>query len=364
MAFPPFSKRALSIPPYPEAKREKRGEKNFVRLSSNENPYGPSPGVAEAISRALTKLHRYPSSLMDRARSMLAERLNVTPENIIFGKGSNEIIELTCKVFLEEGDRVVVTKPCFPMYITYSLLSGAEIVEVPLSRYHIDVDGILRAMDGAKMVFLNSPMNPTGTLLDQDALTEIARKADGKAIVLMDEAYIDFAGEASSSSIELVKESFPLVVARSFSKSYGLAGLRVGFGIAQKDVISLMARVKQPYNLGIPEEAGIEAAILHSDHMERSVEAIVKERERMEGIFKDMGIPFVKSYANFILIILGDKAKDIYTELLKMGVYTRYMDSYGFPECIRVTVGRPEENEFFLSSLKKALKKVGGLQWP
>ncbi len=357
MSFPPFSEKALSIAPYPEAEREKKGERNFIRLSSNENPYGPSPRVEKEIKKALKKLHMYPSSLLDEPRKLLAEKLNVAPENIIFGKGSNEIIELSCKAFLEEGDKVVVTSPCFPMYKTYSILSGARVVEVPIENYRADINGILEKMENAKMVFLNSPMNPTGTLITEGELLKIAEKAMGSTVVFLDEAYVDFAEDMAPNSISLVKKGYPIIIARSFSKSYGLAGLRAGFGISHEDVISVMARTKQPYNLGTLEEAAIKAAIEDMDYMKRTVSLIVKERERMEEELKNMGVKFVKSYANFILIILGKRAKEVYRKLIKMGIYTRYMDSYKLPDCIRVTVGRKEENDSFLSAMKKILRE-------
>ncbi len=352
MIFPPFSKKALSIPPYPEAERKE----GTIRLSSNENPFGFPSSVKDAIAYSVSNLNRYPDNNFMMPKKILAEKFSLSPDYFIFGKGSNEVIELVCKAFLEGGERVIVTDPCFPMYVNYSLLYGADIVKVPLKDFRVDISSILKIIKNSKILFLNSPLNPTGTIIKKDELKAVLDVSVGRCVVLLDEAYVEFVDEdLSYNSVEFIKEGYPLVIARTFSKAYGLAGLRVGYGIADPEVISVMERTKQPYNLGIIEEKAVEEALKNEDFVEKTVEEIKKERRRMELALSEKGIGYVKSQGNFMLIHLGRNAQDIYRKLASEGIYTRYMGAYGYPEYIRVTIGREEENNKFLKALFKII---------
>ncbi len=346
-----FSKRLEGIPRYPEAERSLL---EIVRLSSNENPFGFSPKVKEAIFSSLHKLNRYPDGNFKKARKLVADKFSLTPEEVIFGNGLDEIIELFCKVFIDEGEKVVVTDPCFPIYEIFSKLYGGRVLKVPLKDFKVDVDGMCSSVKDARAVFINNPLNPTGTAIGFEDIKKILDSLPSDGVLFLDEAYVEFMENPPDSS-SLLKEGYPLVIGRTLSKAYGLAGMRIGYAMAHRVVVEAMRSSRQPYSLGVLEEAASEAALSDENFLRDVVERIRKERKKLEEGFRKLGLEFVESQANFLLVRFGERIEEIYEGLKERGIFVRRMDAYGFPHYVRVSVGSGKENELLLDALQELL---------
>ena len=328
------------------------GLSEVVKLASNENALGPTPGAIDAIRGALDGLHRYPDGGAKALAARLAQKLGVSPACVFMGNGGDDVLSVLSRTFLDEGDEVVIPRPTFSPYAHVSRVMGAKVVFSPLREMRIDLDDVFTRFSGrTKIVFLCSPNNPTGGILAEGELVSFLEKLPEGLLVLLDEAYGDFADDpAYPDSVSLI-ERFPLVVLRSFSKIYGLAGLRVGFAVSREGVVGYMNRVREPFNVNQLAQAAALAALDDDDYKERAVALVREGREALYAAFGGMGLEFVESQANFIFVRVGDgdAAMDA---LMREGVIVRPGSAFGHPEWIRVTVGLPEENERFLSKLK------------
>lgn len=331
------------------------GLSEVVKLASNENALGPAPGAVDAIRGALDGLHRYPDGGAKALAERLAEKLGVSASCVFMGNGGDDVLSVLSRTFLNDGDEVVIPQPTFSPYAHVSRVMGARVVFSPLRDMRIDLNDVLDKISGrTKIVFLCSPNNPTGGVLAEDELVSFLEKLPEGLLVLLDEAYGDFADEpACPDSVSLI-ERFPLVVLRSFSKIYGLAGLRVGFALSREGVVGYMNRVREPFNVNQLAQAAALAALEDDDYKERAVTLVREGREALYAAFGGMGLEYVESQANFIFVRVGD-GDEAMNALMREGVIVRPGSAFGHPEWIRVTVGLPEENERFLSKLKDFL---------
>ncbi len=354
-----------ALAPYPPGKPIEELEREYgifgsIKLASNENPLGPSPKAMAAIVAALGNLHRYPDGNCFYLKRAVAKRLGVSPEALIFGTGSNEIIELAVRTFLQRGDEAVMADQAFVIYRLITQAAGGIGHLVPLRNFTHDLDAIAEAITPAtRMVFLANPNNPTGTIFVRREWEEFLAALPAHVIVVMDEAYFEFVDDPEyPDSLAAHGSGHLLITLRTFSKIYGLAGLRLGFGVAQPELIEVMNRVRQPFNVSSLAQVAALAALDDDEHVQRTRQC---NRDGMAFLCQQcdrLGLEHVPSRANFLLIGVGNGAR-VYEGLLRRGVIVRPMGVYGFPEHVRVTVGTAEENARFIDALEHVLRGGG-----
>ena len=339
--------------PIEEVERE-LGIRNSIKLASNENPLGPSPKAVEAIAGALKNLHRYPDGGCFYLKERLAKRIGIKTENLIIGNGSNEIIELVIRTFLRPGEEAVMGNPSFAVYPLAVPAAGGKKVEIPLKNLTHDLDAMADAItDRTRVVFVANPNNPTGTIVTRAQLKRFMDRLPEGVILVLDEAYNEFVTDPEfPKSLDYLREGRNIVILRTFSKIYGLAGLRIGYGVAPEKLVFYMNKVRQPFNVNSLAQIAAMAALEDEDHLKRSQKNNSEGLKFLYGEMKAMGLEYVPTQANFFLIKVG-KGKDVYDALLRQGVIVRPMASYGLGEYIRVTVGTPEENQRFVEAIKK-----------
>jgi histidinol-phosphate aminotransferase len=325
----------------------------IVKLASNENALGPSPKAVTAMRRALATANLYPDGGGFYLRQALTKKLGVGMDNIILGNGSNEIIELLFHTFVAPGDDVVAGERAFIVYKICAQMFQARCVEVPFGGHTHD----LRAMRGAitaktKLVFVANPNNPTGTRVSNKELDAFVRSLPAHVICVLDEAYIEFLDDPPPSVEWAMKRN--VVLLRTFSKIVGLAGLRVGYGVAQKDCIALLQHVRQPFNVNCIAQAGALAALADTGHIRRTKAMVRKGLAYLGREFKRLKLEYVPSCGNFVLVNVGD-GDEIFRALQQRGVIVRPMRGYKMPQWVRVTVGLPQQNRKFISALEAEL---------
>jgi histidinol-phosphate aminotransferase len=344
--------------PIEEVERE-YGIANSIKLASNENPLGPSPKALAAIREKLDQLHLYPDGDCFYLRRGVAQKLGVAPENLIFGNGSNEIIELAVRTLMRPGDEAVMAEQAFVVYPLIVQAVGGKKKTVPLRNFTHDLAAIGAAITPAtRVVFLANPNNPTGTIFRRDEWERFLGNVSRELLVIVDEAYFEYVQDpAYPDSLSYYAEDRAILTLRTFSKLYGLAGLRVGYGVGSKQLIDMMHRVRQPFNVNAAAQWAALAALEDSDHVERSLEVNREGIEYLQGEFARLKLDFVPSQANFILVRVG-KGQEVFKQLLRQGVIVRPMGGYQFPEHVRVTVGTMEENRKFVDALRKVIKAL------
>ncbi|MBB3109624.1 histidinol-phosphate aminotransferase [Paenibacillus phyllosphaerae] len=332
------------------------GLTTVVKLASNENPLGPSPRALEAIASAMSDLHRYPDAQTIDLRKSIAGKFDLPAEQIIVTNGGDELITLVSEAFLEEGDEVIVPGPSFSEYEFAGKLMCARIITIPLSaNYEYDVEAMLDAVsERTKIMFLCSPNNPTGTILRKAQLQRLLDALPKRILVVLDTAYSHYVtADDYTDGIEYVKAGYPLLCLRTFSKAYGLAGIRVGYGIAPESIIRSIVQVKEPFNVNALAQVAAAAAILDDQHVEASSRLVQEERQRLYGLLRQLGIPYTESMSNFILIKPGASAERLCRQLMESGVIVRFGGGWGLPDHIRITVGLPEENDMLMDKLRE-----------
>ncbi|MEK6545440.1 MAG: histidinol-phosphate transaminase [Nitrospinota bacterium] len=339
--------------PLEELERE-LGIKNSIKLASNENPIGPSPEALRAIEKILPNIHRYPDGSGFYLKKTIAEYFNLRPQNIILGNGSNEIIELSVRTFLNPGDEIVMADQSFIVYQIVTQSANCKGIIVPLRDFTHDLDRMADAVtEKTRMVFISNPNNPTGTAVGRKDVERFMGRLRDDIIVIFDEAYYEYVERKDfPDTLKYVGEGKNVIVLRTFSKIYGMAGLRIGYGFARDKLVGYMNRVRQPFNVNSLALIGAVAALKDKNHLERSREVNKKGKEYLYGEFKKLGLNYVPSEANFILVKTGN-GRNIYNRLLKKGIIIRPLDGYKFPDYIRVTIGLPEENKRFIEALKE-----------
>lgn len=343
--------------PIEELERE-YGVFDSIKIASNENPLGPSPRALGAIEGALRQLHRYPDGACYYLRRALGRKLGLSSEAFIIGNGSNEVIELIVRTFLRPGEEAVMAEQAFAIYRLVVQAHGGRSRQVPLRNYTHDLDAIGDAIGpDTRLVFLANPNNPTGTIFFREPWEEFLRGLREDVVVVMDEAYAEYVEDPRyPDSLAALRTRRPLVILRTFSKIYGLAGLRVGYGVSQPELIDMMNRVRAPFNTNSLAQAAALAALEDDAHVERTRQINREGLSYLRAQMMRLGLEAVPSWANFLLVRVGDAGR-IYEALLRRGVIVRPMGFYGFPEFVRVTVGLPAENERFVRTLEEILTR-------
>jgi histidinol-phosphate aminotransferase len=357
---PEWIQRLAAYPPgmpLEELERE-YGITGSIKLASNENPFGPSPRAVEAIKDALGSLHRYPDGSGFYLRRALAERLGVAADAIVLGNGSNDIIELAVRAFLRPGDEAVMAEQAFVIYQMVVQAAGAMPRAIPLRRYTHDLDAIGQAIGPAtRLVFLANPNNPTGTIYKRDEWEDFLATVPAHVLVVADDAYADYVEDPDyPDSLAYQRRERLLLTLRTFSKIYGLAGLRVGYGVGPLEVIEVLNRIRQPFNVNALAQVAALAALDDHAHVARTRANNREGLAFLRAACERLGRPYVPSWANFLLIEVGEGAR-VYEALLRRGVIVRPMDVYGLPRHLRVTVGTPAENQRFVDCLAAVLEQ-------
>lgn len=357
-----IKKSILDLIPYPPGKpieelTREYGVREVIKLASNENPLGPSPQAIQAINEAVSNLHRYPDGSGYYLKQSLGQVLGVQPEQILLGNGSNEIIELALRTFLNPGDEVISPIPSFLVYEKAVQAMGGKNILIPLKRFRIDLGAVLdKITPRTQMIIINNPNNPTGTIVEKKEWERFLKSVPDRIVILLDEAYIDFVDDLSCPmGIDYLNSEKALLVIRTFSKAYGLAGLRIGYGLTRTDLADYINRVRQPFNVNSLALSGALGALQDQDFYQKTLALVRKGKKDLEDGLARMGLKTIPSQTNFILIKVPIKARSVFEAMLKKGVIIRSMNSYGLEEYIRVNVGLPEENKRFLRVLKQVL---------
>ena len=322
---------------------------DIIKLASNENPLGPSPKALVAMRETLERAHFYPDGGGYYLREAIAKKFGFDRSNIMLGCGSNEIIEFIGKAFLNPGDEIVTARHAFVVYKLMATLFGATTIEVPDPNFAHDLDAMAAAITPkTKEVFIANPNNPTGTLLSQDEIDRFMDKVPEHVIVVFDEAYFEF-NENPPDTLKFVREGRNVVVLRTFSKIQGLANLRIGYGIAKAELIDVLGKTRQPFNTNGIAQAGALAGLADEEHQRQTREITIEGRNFLQQEFEAMGLDYVPSFANFVLVKVGN-GKAVFNDLMKRGIIVRDMTGYGLPEWIRVSIGTMEQNRSFLEA--------------
>jgi histidinol-phosphate aminotransferase len=331
-------------------------EAAIIKLASNENPLGISPAAREAADRALADIARYPDGNAFALKAALSRKFGVAPGQLVIGNGSNDVIELAARAFLAAGCSAVYSQHAFAVYPLATNAIGARGIEVRAKDFGHDLEAMLQAVEAdTRIVFIANPNNPTGTFVPGPELESFLERLPPQVLVVLDEAYTEYLAQAQRYDAIAWLPRFPnLLVSRTFSKAYGLAGLRVGYGIAHPEVADLMNRVRQPFNVSSVALAAAEAALGDEEFLARSAELNHRGMAQLTAGFAALGLEWIPSAGNFVTLKVGD-AVGINRALLRQGVIVRPIGGYGMPEWLRVSVGLPEENARFLEALREAL---------
>lgn len=328
----------------------------IVKLASNENPLGVSPNAHMAMMDALDDIARYPDGNSVLLRDAVCEKFNVTPAQLVFGNGSNDILELSARAFLAPGDEAVYSQHAFAVYSLVTQAVGATGIIVPAKQFGHDLDAMLKAITPkTRMVFVANPNNPTGTLIGKLELKKFLSAVPKHVLIMLDEAYDEYlTDELKAESIGWLGEFDNLVISRTFSKAYGLAGLRVGFGVTSKEIADLMNRVRQPFNVNSIAQAAAVASLADDEFVERTRALNQAGMVQITQGLQKLGLSFIPSFANFVSFKVND-APRVYERLLNQGVIVRPIANYEMPDYLRVSIGLFSENARFLEVLATAI---------
>lgn len=349
-----------AVVPYEPGKPVEEVERELgiraIKLASNENPLGPSPLGVEAARRVLADANRYPDGGSFYLREKLAARFGVAMEELFAGLGSSEVIDLAARVLLAPGLEAVTSAGSYPPYTISTVGAGAKLITAPLRDYRYDLDALAQLISPrTRVVFLANPNNPTGTCFNAESLERFVTRVPQNVLVVLDEAYYDYVDDPHYSRSIVLKKKYPnLLVTRTFSKVYGLAGLRVGYGIGPAQLFAEMNKLRTPFNTANVGQAAAIAALDDADHVRRSVEANRAGRKQIEDSLTEMGVKYVPSSTNFVFVETDGDGGALAAELLRQGVIVRPMGWMGFPRAIRVTVGLDAENQNFLQAFARA----------
>lgn len=343
--------------PIAEVERE-LGLTGAIKLASNENPLGPSPRAVEAMREALAEVHRYPEGGCPFLREALALQLDVQPACLVFGNGSNELLELLARAFLSSGDEAVMAEPTFLIYRKLCQAVGCGVRAVPLRDFVHDLEAMGRAVGPrTKLVFVSNPNNPTGTAVAPQAFEAFWDRISPEVIVVIDEAYREFLPPGlRPDPLAAIRAGRLVLTLRTFSKVYGLAGLRIGYGVGPAPLMAVLDRVRQPFNVNVLAQVAARAALADEAHVKATVRTNEEGRRTLQEAFTTRGFPFIPSVANFVLVRVGE-GRTVSDALLRQGVIVRSMEAFGLPEWIRVSIGTSAENERFLKALSAVIAR-------
>ncbi|MBN2225716.1 MAG: histidinol-phosphate transaminase [Deltaproteobacteria bacterium] len=353
-----------TLTPYPPGKPIEELERELgitgsIKLASNENPLGPSPKALAAIEKRTKDLHRYPDGSSYYLKERLSQHLGVGSDHLVIGNGSNEIIEFLIRLLVRVGDEVVMGDPSFIVYRLINQAVGGKNVIIPLKDWNFDLDAMKAAItDRTRLVFIDCPNNPVGTTVKQSDFARFMEGLPEHLLVVLDEAYQDFVTDTNAVNFfSFMDKGHTVISLRTFSKAYGLSGLRVGYGIAAPGIMSMLERVRQPFNINSLAQAAATAALDDEQFLQHTLSITREGLSYLYGQFEEMGLSYVPSQTNFVLVDVGRPANEVYQAMLREGVIVRSMASYGLKTYERITVGTMKENERFIRALKKVLDK-------
>jgi len=337
------------------------GIDDAVKLASNENPLGSSPLALAALPGAYGQFAEYPESAGYYLKNKLAEFYGLRSEQFVLGNGSNEVLELIARAFLTPTTSAVMSAHCFTVYPIVSRSAGARVIEVPAWEWGHDLPAMAAAIESdTRVVFIANPNNPTGTTVSRSELAKFLDRLPDHLVVVLDEAYIEYIEDADfPNGLEWLQRYQNLIVLRTFSKIYGLAGLRIGFGMADPRIIDLLNRIRQPFNINSLALVAAEAALDDTDHLRRSSQVNQQGMASLSASFSHLGLGYIPSSANFITVDLGQPAMPIYTAMLRRGVIVRPLGNYQMPDHLRITVGLESQNARCLRALAESLDDPG-----
>ena len=349
-----------------DAVRQRFGLDTIARLGSNENPFGPSPAVAAALSAMADAIGQYPDANSTALRAAIAARTGVEPADIVVGNGSENLLELLCLAFLSPGDRVVTLLPSFGLHEIFPRMMGAQVDMVPVTdSMEFDIDAWCAALGGGarppRMAILSNPSNPVGCMLDADAFDRVVRAAPPETLLVIDEAYYEYARLTPGFPDVLTRlraQERPWIVLRTFSKAWGLAGLRVGYGLASHaELVRMLDRVRTPFNVNLAAQRAALAAWGDADHMEKAVQETVAQREILRMQLRDLGVAVAPSAANFLFVDLRRANGPVAEALLARGIIVKPWKEAGYEHFIRVSVGAAADNRLFVAALADILRQ-------
>ncbi|MFC5714231.1 histidinol-phosphate transaminase [Thalassorhabdus alkalitolerans] len=358
-------KQVLGLTPYKPGKpiqevKEELGLDEIIKLASNENPFGPSPKAKEAMVAASSSPEIYPDGYAARVREAVAKELGVEKEQLIFGAGSDEVILMLCRTFLTPETNTVMAAPTFSQYKHNAIVEGTEIREVPLTDGVHDLDAMLKEIDEeTRIVWVCNPNNPSGTYNNEEDFLRFLKQVPKDVLVVSDEAYIEYVtAEDYPNTIELLDDYPNLMVLRTFSKAYGLAALRIGFGVASRELIRTVDPVRPPFNTTVMAHEAAIAALQDKDYVRECHEKNKQGLKEFTAFCKEEGLYYYPSQANFLLINTGISGDVVFDSMLKKGFILRSGEALGFPNCVRITVGDQEQNRKCMKALKETIEEA------
>ncbi|WP_202079994.1 histidinol-phosphate transaminase [Caldalkalibacillus salinus] len=342
--------------PIEEVKRE-YGLDEIIKLASNENPFGASPQVKEALQKEAANMALYPDGASYNLRQGLARFYDVNEDQIVFGNGSDEIISFITRVYLDANANTIMATPTFPIYKTNAVIEGAEVIEVPLKDGVHDLETMKgKVNDQTKVIWICNPNNPSGTYVSEDRIVAFLESISSDILVVLDEAYCEYASAEDYPDSTKLIDRFPnLFVMRTFSKIYGLASLRIGYGIGQASVVDLLNRVRAPFNANRFAQAAALAGLEDQDYVKECYDRNLEGLQQFYRAFEDMGLSYYPSQGNFVLVDTKRSGNEVFEALLKQGIIVRSGEALGFPTSIRITVGSQEQNEKIINVLKETI---------
>jgi histidinol-phosphate aminotransferase len=354
-----------TLKPYPPGKPLEELEREYgitdsIKLASNENPLGTSPLALKAIRNHIGNLHRYPDGSGYYLRQGLSQRLGVQDSSIVLGNGSNEIIDLVIRTFVEPGEDVLMSEPTFLVYPLMTQVVGARAVKVPQKTFAHDLGAMADAITThTRVVFLDNPNNPSGSIISRSEFATFRSKVPDDVIIVLDEAYMEFADpKLTITGIEYLDSGPPIICLRTFSKAYGLAGLRIGYGVMAPELADYLNRVRQPFNVNSLAQVAALAALDDEPFLQKTQKAVRQGLALLYGELEKLHLRTHPTQTNFFLIDVGYDARVVYQAMLRKGVIVRAMHSYGLPNYIRISVGLPEENQRFIEALKEVMEEL------
>ena len=342
--------------PIEEVQRE-LGLHDIVKLASNENPLGPSPIAVEAMQLAIKHVHLYPYGNGYYLKQYLSYHLCLKPDQLILGNGSNEVLQIIGETFISPNDEVIYSESAFVVYQLVATICGAKSVVTPMQGYDQDIETMIAAItERTKVIFIANPNNPTGTMVTAAQVQTLMDYVPEHVLVVFDEAYGEYINRVDyPQTLSYVQQARNVVISRTFSKVYGLAGMRIGYGIAPLHLIELMNRVRQPFNCNLVAQAAAQAALSDLDYVEQSRKTNAQEKQKLYQALATLGVQYIPSEGNFIMLNLNQSGEAVAQQLLQQGIIVRPITGYGFPNSIRVTIGTHRQNIRFIETLTTIL---------
>ncbi|RKY34902.1 MAG: histidinol-phosphate transaminase [Candidatus Omnitrophota bacterium] len=339
--------------PIEEVKRELKLQ-NVYKMASNENALGPSPKALKALKTSICNIHQYPDANAFYLKKALAKKYKLFPENIIIGNGSDEIITLVLRSFINKGDEVIIAEPTFLIYKLAATLADAKVISVPLKAFRYDLPAMRKRINTkTKIIFIANPDNPTGTYVTDTEVSDFLKNIPPTVIVFFDEAYFEFAQKRDYPKTMQYIRKGNIIVSRTFSKVYGLAGLRIGWAAAGREMIGYLNQVREPFSVNSLAQIAAQAALKDQKHLQKTKQLVREQMQYLTKEFKALNLFFVPSVTNFILVNIGINTELVTKKLLSKGIIVRNMQGWGLKNFIRVTIGKPKENKLLILELRK-----------